>query len=343
MDLIAICLAGLEDQVVADLRRHLAPYSPNLVIEILPTSFIDSDVVERQNGKVVYRGEAACGKLLLRNVCSSLLNSHATSCTSSSASAQGKSISIASILQQIRSVQYLFLYLTHDSSVPQYMEKQQQQQEMAKKDTHAYLSKLVAEKVNIDLAYSQWLHCISADYLYNCESLKTQERKPTFCARCIRNGQHHGLGSMEIAKAIGEEMFKKTSWTVDLTSMDIEIVCLIMNECLVMGINIPSESKPFVSSKLPSEVRSPVLNNTLSPSLRPSTAFMMVQLANPQPGDLLVDCMCGSGSVMTEASFSHRCVAFGGDADKNLLPVLVQGGTLVQSSSQNKAVVEVSV
>ena len=70
---------------------------------------------------------------------------------------------------------------------------------------------------------------------------------------------------------------------------------------------------------------------------------MMVQLASPKPGDLLVDCMCGSGSVMTEAAYSHGCIAFGGDADKNLQPILVQGASLVQTMSQNKAIVEVRV
>ena len=38
---------------------------------------------------------------------------------------------------------------------------------------------------------------------------------------------------------------------------------------------------------LPSEVRLPVVSSKISPSLRPSTAYVMVMLAQPVPGEVL--------------------------------------------------------
>ncbi len=334
MELIAICLAGLEDIVIDDLQRHFGPFSPNLQIVALETSSSGFDMAEKHNGKTIHRGEAACGKILLKNVCTNV-ESSSSSCLSSSHS------SVSEILKNIRSVQYMLVHLNHSKSFPEWKNGENQNLDKdAKTTTLSFLTNSVGNETNIHEAYQQWLGCISPEYVSNYEALVNGCHLPKFCVRCIRNGQH-SLGSMEIAKVIGAEIFKRTSWVVDLSQMDIEIVCILMNETVIMGINIPSDSKPFLSSKLPSEVRLPVINNTLSPSLRPSTAFMMVQLAKPQKGDFLVDCMTGSGSVMTEGAYSHGCVSFGGDANKILESTLVEVAKLVETVSKNQAIVEV--
>jgi len=148
------------------------------------------------------------------------------------------------------------------------------------------------------------------------------ERPARFCVRCIRDGDSHQFKSIDVAKKVGEIVLEATDWKVDLTTMDIEIVVFVYETYLDVGINIPSESKPFSKAHLPSELRSPVVSSSSSPGLRPSTAHLLALLALPLPGDVLVDCMCGSGATLVEAAFSLGCVSLGGDLDLALGPPL---------------------
>ena len=90
---------------------------------------------------------------------------------------------------------------------------------------------------------------------------------------------------------------------------------------------------------LPNEVRLPVVSSKISPSLRPSTAYVMVMLAQPVPGEVLqstmvyvcmyvcmyvylrvyircmlyvlyVLCMCVSTNVSTKSSFTISLLEF---------------------------------
>ena len=85
---------------------------------------------------------------------------------------------------------------------------------------------------------------------------------------------------------------------------------------------------------LPSEVRLPVVSSKISPSLRPSTAYVMVMLAQPVPGEVLrstmvyvcmyvcmciyvctygacyVLCMYVSTNVSTKSSFTISLLEF---------------------------------
>jgi hypothetical protein len=67
----------------------------------------------------------------------------------------------------------------------------------------------------------------------------------------------------------------KTSWKVDLVHMDIEVIAILLNSFLVVGINIPTFSPPFLKSRFPGEIRPPVVVlphcSTVPKTLRPST------------------------------------------------------------------------
>ena len=67
----------------------------------------------------------------------------------------------------------------------------------------------------------------------------------------------------------------KTSWKVDLVYMDIEVIAILLNSFLVVGINIPTFSPPFLKSRFPGEIRPPVVVlphcSTVPKTLRPST------------------------------------------------------------------------
>jgi hypothetical protein len=124
--------------------------------------------------------------------------------------------------------------------------------------------------------------------------------------------------------------------------MDIEIVAFILFETLLVGINIPTLSPPFLKNRIPGEVRPPVIPSGLTSGLRPSTAHLLVQLARPQPGDVLLDAMCGCGASFIEAAYSHGCVALGGDVDSDLQHTLRESIQLARDMSKTRAIAEVS-
>ena len=70
-------------------------------------------------------------------------------------------------------------------------------------------------------------------------------------------------------------VMNKTSWKVDLVHMDIEVIAILLNSFLVVGINIPTFSPPFLKSRFPGEIRPPVVVlphcSTVPKTLRPST------------------------------------------------------------------------
>ena len=68
-------------------------------------------------------------------------------------------------------------------------------------------------------------------------------------------------------------VMNKTSWRVDLVTMDIEVIAILLNSFLVVGMNIPTFSPPFLKSRFPGEIRPPVLPHcsAVPKMLRPST------------------------------------------------------------------------
>lgn len=303
--LLALCVGGLEDVVRDDLLQQLRTVS----IDIVPPSTSPNNIGEVIQGKQVHRGEAACGKLIVTPSLDATL--------------------VAEDWLKVRSVQYWMVHLHHSHQLPS-----------SKDPSFAYLKDIIAS-IDFKQALESWLDYVSTQYCPNKAELQAQTRKVSFCARCIRDGNHQ-YGSMEIAKFVGEQVYLQTEWDVSLTQMDVEIVVLIINEQVTIGMNLPCENKAFTTSRLPSEIRKPVINSTTSPGLRPSTAYLMAKLANPQKGDFLLDGLCGTGSIVMESICAYDCIAFGGDADKQLQSALVEGKKAIHDYTGGSAVAEVS-
>ncbi|CAI6012255.1 unnamed protein product [Closterium sp. NIES-65] len=84
---------------------------------------------------------------------------------------------------------------------------------------------------------------------------------------------------------------------------------------------VPTSLKPRPSSQRPSSPgprpNVPQAQALVPTSLKPSTAFALLQLADIRPGDIVLDPMCGCGTLPLEAAdWLKSCVsAFGGDKD----------------------------
>ena len=279
----------------------------------LPTSIILSaldtpkfaDNATKFQQATIFRGESGCGKLLLQNVSS------------------------FDFLESVRSVQYWIAHAMHCS-------------DMTQGDDYAIDLERLTANIDFDAVFNVWKAALSMEGLAKHHDVVNNVRKPKFCVRCIRDGKHQ-FTSVDFARKLGEIVINKTGWDVDLCAMDFEVVSFLLNECLVVGIHIPTRhSVPFLKSKLPSEIRHPAVLSTLAPSLRPSTSYTLIQLARPGPSDVMVDCMCGSGSGFVEAAYSHHCaLAMGGDVNTNLQGTLTECLSLTRSMSGGKAVAEV--
>lgn len=112
---------------------------------------------------------------------------------------------------------------------------------------------------------------------------------------CERTGKH-AFESKDIARITGEIVQDKYHWIVDLTKYHLEVVCKLIDDLLITHLRVTHESKHRrnIASFGPTTLRSTICYNLL-------------RLANPKPGDIIVDPMCGGGSIPVEATLAYPC------------------------------------
>eukprot|EP00978_Attheya_sp_CCMP212_P008286 scaffold19457_cov49-Attheya_sp.AAC.2 len=121
-----------------------------------------------------------------------------------------------------------------------------------------------------------------------------------------------------------EDVDHDLRWRVDLKQFDFEVVFAIhANGHVTVAISLrPYQllgTKCFSSSsRLPPDVLEPHLAigsdaKTDMVRLRPSTANLLIHMAQLQPGDIVLDPCAGMGTIPLEASFQTHIVGFGGD------------------------------
>ncbi|CAL1685252.1 unnamed protein product [Lasius platythorax] len=110
---------------------------------------------------------------------------------------------------------------------------------------------------------------------------------------CERNGKH-AFESKDIARITGEVVQDKYHWVVDLTKYHLEVVCKLIDDLLITHLRVTHESKHRrnIASFGPTTLRSTICYNLL-------------RLANPKPGDIIIDPMCGGGSIPIEATLAY--------------------------------------
>lgn len=170
----------------------------------------------------------------------------------------------------------------------------------------SWLQKLVAD--------ADWTPALK---LWTSHSLKAAGGNPTFRGSCVRDGRHK-YRSMEIAGEIGSSVIDKFGWDVNLTEFDLEIVCILYHNFMITGISLADTTKIKFCSRLANEDRKGVTADVKYIStLRPSTTFLMFQLAEYRVGEVFLDSMCGVGTIpIWCAEFSqNRVFALGGELD----------------------------
>ncbi|KAG0565991.1 hypothetical protein KC19_7G029500 [Ceratodon purpureus] len=158
--------------------------------------------------------------------------------------------------------------------------------------------------------------------------------------RICKDMKKHGYTSMDAAAAIGDGMHELLGWPADMRSFNVEVLAWIIDDELLLvlaliysgnkkktknlqnvsNINEPcaevedvegSEQVKSTKKKRPAErpsradaqlySRRPYRKALVHTSLKPSTAYGLLQLADVQPGDIVLDPMCGCGTIPLEA------------------------------------------
>lgn len=141
-----------------------------------------------------------------------------------------------------------------------------------------------------------------------------KDSKLKFRGSCVRDGKHK-YNSQTVAGEIGARAVEKFGWEVNLTEFDLEVVVIIFHKFAVAGIALADPRQIQFRNRLANETRNALADSQYISTLRPSTAYLMLQLAQHTFGDVVLDSMCGIGTLpICAADFTSNGVyALGGE------------------------------
>ncbi|XP_071961654.1 tRNA (guanine(6)-N(2))-methyltransferase THUMP3-like [Antedon mediterranea] len=120
-----------------------------------------------------------------------------------------------------------------------------------------------------------------------------QRNLPSFRVTCTRSGQRHKFGSPDGACHIGGKINDMYHWPVKMKNSDLDIMVDITDDSVIFGIALTRAS-----------LHRRNITHFGPTTLRPTVAYGMLRLANPKPGEVVCDPMCGGGSVTIEGACS---------------------------------------
>lgn len=138
------------------------------------------------------------------------------------------------------------------------------------------------------------------------EDLLPEGKVLKFRVTCSRAGDKHSFSSNEAARDFGGAVQEHFQWKADMTKFDIEVLLNIHNEEVVIGIALTEESlhRRNISHFGPTTLRS-------------TLCYGMLRLCKPQPSDIILDPMCGTGAIPVEGAieFSYAFYIAGDNND----------------------------
>jgi len=144
---------------------------------------------------------------------------------------------------------------------------------------------------------------------------------PSFRVTGERVGTH-AFTSQQAAAHLGGGIVRARGWPVSLKGYDVEFRLAIAGSHAWVGVALTRVSLHRRGGIVPG--RAP---------LKATVAYGLVRLLDPQPGDIVVDPMCGTGTALVEcAQHCPEAIVIGGDVDDRALGSagdrMAQTGTL---------------
>ncbi|XP_051837531.1 tRNA (guanine(6)-N2)-methyltransferase THUMP3 isoform X1 [Antechinus flavipes] len=124
-----------------------------------------------------------------------------------------------------------------------------------------------------------------------------------FRVTCNRAGENHSFTSNEAARDFGGAVQDYFKWKADMTNFDVEVLLNVHNNEIVVGIALTEES-----------LHRRNITHFGPTTLRSTLAYGMLRLCSPQPTDIIVDPMCGTGAIPIEGAAEWpNCYHIAGD------------------------------
>lgn len=125
---------------------------------------------------------------------------------------------------------------------------------------------------------------------------------PSFRVSAERLGRHE-FQSPEIAGAAGAGIVTATGWRVDLRGFDVEVQVEVCEDHALVGVRVSATAL---------HKRSRVIHPRVT--LNPTIAAAMVRLSEPTPGQVVLDPMCGGGTIIVERhDYDPKVMLLAGD------------------------------
>ena len=135
--------------------------------------------------------------------------------------------------------------------------------------------------------------------LTNSDSLRAEQ--PKFRVSSNRYGQRHKFTSPEICSIFGHVVDTKFGWPIKMKDYDLEIMANFNENRFYVALTLTSGSLDFRN----------IVNTGLT-TLKATTCYALLRLAQIQPGDIVIDPMAGSGAIPVEccACWSKEWLAY---------------------------------
>ncbi|XP_024947265.1 THUMP domain-containing protein 3 isoform X2 [Cephus cinctus] len=136
------------------------------------------------------------------------------------------------------------------------------------------------------------VHCARTKKRGLDPSSASKESLLRFRVTCERTGSH-SFESQDVARIVGGELQDTFNWIVDLVQYHLQIVCHVKLGEIITSLRVTHESKHRRNIQFYGPT-----------TLRSTICYSLIRLASPLPGDIIIDPMCGGGSIPLEAAIA---------------------------------------
>jgi predicted RNA methylase len=162
----------------------------------------------------------------------------------------------------------------------------------------------------------------------------------SFRVATVRGGKHTA-SSRAFAGALGDVVCSwHPDWTVNLSSPDLCLFCLIVQARILLGVVLPpSFSKP--SEAMPQEPSRSLVAGLDRPHMRPSRAAALARLLAPSAGDVVLDPCGGIGTLAIAAASLAPVAALSVDLDPMACAAAAANARAARQAGELRGIVSV--